>query len=83
MPATITLKNIPDDLYRRLKETAKVHHHHRSINGEVIVCLEQALLPTRLTGSEQIARARQLRSGLKPGDFKADEISRAIDQGRP
>ncbi|GAB4355928.1 MAG: hypothetical protein Kow0060_08250 [Methylohalobius crimeensis] len=81
MPATITLKNIPDDLYRRLKETAKAHH--RSINGEVIVCLEQALLPTRLTGSEQIARARQLRSGLKPGDFKADEISRAIDQGRP
>ncbi|MBN2700607.1 MAG: Arc family DNA-binding protein [Methylothermaceae bacterium] len=81
MPTTITLKNIPDDLYRRLKETAKAHH--RSINGEVIVCLEQALLPTRLTGSEQIARARQLRSGLKPGDFKADEISRAIDQGRP
>lgn len=81
MPTTITLKNIPDDLYRHLKETADAHH--RSINSEVIVCLERVLLPVRLTADERIARARQLRSGLKPGTFKADEIAEAIEQGRP
>ena len=81
MPTTITLKNIPDDLYRHLKEAADAHH--RSINSEVIVCLERVLLPVRLTADERLARARQLRSSLKPGKFKADEITKAIEQGRP
>ena len=81
MPATITLKNIPDDLYQRLKEAADAHH--RSINSEVIVCLERVLLPTRVTTAERLARARQLRSGLKPDQFKIDEIAMAIEQGRP
>lgn len=81
MPATITLKNIPDELYHCLKKAAETHH--RSINSEVIVCLERALLPTRLTADERLARARQLRSGLKPDRFKTDEIAKAIDQGRP
>lgn len=81
MPASITLKNIPDDLYQRLKETADAHH--RSINSEVIVCLERVLLPIRLTADERLARARQLRSDLKPDSFKADEIAKAIEQGRP
>lgn len=56
MPTIITLKNIPDDLYRRLKETADAHH--RSVNSEVIVCLERVLLPTRITADERLARAR-------------------------
>lgn len=81
MPATITLKNIPDDLYQRLRQAAEAHH--RSINSEVIVCLERLLLPTRITADERLARARQLRSGLKQDQFKADEIAKAIEQGRP
>ena len=81
MPATITLKNIPDDLYQRLKQAADAHH--RSLNSEVIVCLERVLLPARLTANERLARARQLRSGLKPDYFQADEIAKAIEHGRP
>jgi len=34
MPTTLTLKNIPDELYGRLKQAAEVHH--RSLNSEVI-----------------------------------------------
>ena len=63
MPTTITLKNIPDALYERLKEVAEIHH--RSLNMEVIACLEQALLPTRLSANERIARARNLRAELQ------------------
>ena len=81
MPATITLKNIPDDLYHRIKKAADAHH--RSINSEVIECLERVLLPTRITADERLVRARQLRSGLKPDKFKADEIAEGIEQGRP
>ncbi len=79
MPATITLKNIPDELYARLKEAAEAHH--RSLNSEVLACLERTLLPTRIGPDERLARARRLREGL-PG-FAADEIVGAIEQGRP
>lgn len=43
MPATITLKNIPDAIYEQLKQAAEAHH--RSLNSEVIACLETQLLP--------------------------------------
>jgi plasmid stability protein len=81
MPATITLKNIPDELYDRLKEVANIHH--RSINGEVIACLEQMLLPGRVSAKERIAKARQLRAGLEADKFDAQDIANAINQGRP
>jgi plasmid stability protein len=80
MPAAITLKNIPDDIYNRLKLVAEAHH--RSLNMEVIACLEQVLLPTRATAEQHLAGARRLRATLKPGKFKASEIARAIEQGR-
>ena len=48
MPTTLTLKNIPDDVYLRLKEQAKMHR--RSLNREVIVCLETVLTPTKVPG---------------------------------
>lgn len=39
--ATITLKNIPDRLYQRLKYFAKLHH--RSLNSEIIFNLEKSV----------------------------------------
>ena len=37
MSVTLTLKNIPEDVYRRLKLSAEAHR--RSLNSEAIVCL--------------------------------------------
>ena len=54
MPTTLTLKNIPDALYGRLKETADAHR--RSLNSEVIVCLESILLPQKISVEERLAR---------------------------
>ena len=39
--ATLTIKNIPDEVYEQLKQRAA--RHRRSVNSEVIVCLEQVL----------------------------------------
>lgn len=39
--AVLTIKNLPDDLYARLK--ARAQAHNRSLNREAITCLEQAL----------------------------------------
>ncbi len=79
--AAITLRNIPDDLYERLKRAAEAHH--RSINGEVIHCIELALRPRRLAAEERIARLRRLRRDIPAGAVDADDIRRAIADGRP
>lgn len=41
--ATLHVRNIPDDLYARLQELAKVEN--RSINAQVITLLQNALPP--------------------------------------
>jgi plasmid stability protein len=78
--ATITLKNIPDAIYAGLKDAAAAHH--RSINSEVIACLEKALLPATTGAEERLRRARLIRNRLDPVGFDATEIAGAIRQGR-
>ena len=46
MSTTLTLKNIPEAVYDRLKLAAQMHR--RSLNSEAIVCLESVLLPTKV-----------------------------------
>lgn len=81
MPTTLTLKNIPDDVYDRLKLAAQTHR--RSMNSEVIVCLEAVLLPHKLPITERLSRARELRSALPQGQFDATEMDALKRQGRP
>jgi len=78
--ATITLKGIPDDLYERLKRSAKAHH--RSLNSEVIACLERQLTPHVPSTDERLARARKLRAGVASAELDPQEIAEAIRQGR-
>ncbi len=80
MSITLTLKNIPEDVYKRLKLSAEAHR--RSLNSEAIVCLEAVLIPTRLPPSERLARARTLRAQLPQAKFKAPDIDAAKRQGR-
>lgn len=70
----LTLKNIPNDVYERLKASAELHR--RSINSEAIVCLETVLTPTKVTPAERIARARALRAELPTKKFKASDIDK-------
>lgn len=80
MATTLTLKNIPDEVYARLKRSAEVHR--RSMNSEAIVCLEAVLLPERVTPAERLARARELRAALSTAKFRARDIDRLKRQGR-
>ena len=80
MPTTLTLKNIPDAVYERLKAAAE--QHRRSMNSEAIVCLEAVLLPTQVAPAERLARARALRAALKPEKFLARDIDALKRQGR-
>ena len=80
MATSITLKNIPDHVYNSLRAAADAHH--RSLNGEIIACLEQSLLPANSSSQEHLAKARELRRALAPLTFSADDINDAIKQGR-
>lgn len=80
--ATITIKNIPDDLYDELKQAARAHH--RSINGEVIYCIEQTIRRRQredVAGLlEEIRAVRERNTRIYLTDEAIDE---AIDEGRP
>ena len=80
MPTTLTLKNIPDVVYERLKSAAEMHR--RSLNSEAIVCLEAVLLPTKLAPSERLARARELRAALPRQRFLTEDIDAVKREGR-
>ena len=79
--ATITVKGIPADLYERLKESARANR--RSINSEVIVCIERFVRTQEIEPEALIARARQLRE--KTGEYQITdrEFSEAKRMGRP
>jgi plasmid stability protein len=80
MPTTLTLKNIPDEIYERLRQSADLHR--RSLNSEAIVCLETVLAPTRIAPAQRLARARALRAELPQGKFRAKDIDVAKRAGR-
>ena len=81
MPTTLTLKGIPPELYERIRLSAQAHH--RSLNSEVIACLESLLSPVKVTAAEQLAAVRALRKRLDPKKFDHDEIDALKRQGRP
>jgi antitoxin FitA len=81
MPKTLTLKNIPDAVYERLKAVAETHR--RSLNSEAIVCLESVLLPTKMAPGERLARARELRAALPKEKFLVHDIDAAKRLDRP
>lgn len=78
---TITVKNIPDDLYVSLKRSAQANR--RSLNSEIIVCIERALRVRKIEVEAVLERARRLRektSGYVIGD---EEFTAAKVAGRP
>lgn len=79
--ATMTLKNVPEDLYEELKLRAE--RHRRSMNSEAIVCLERALRSENVDPEALLEGARELRSRI-PGVFVTDaDLRTARDFGRP
>lgn len=78
--ATLTIKNVPDELYEQLKRSAA--QHRRSINSEVIVCLEKALGSRRIDPEAFLAEVRAHRKTIS-GVFVTDEDLRAAkNEGR-
>jgi plasmid stability protein len=80
MPTNITIRDIPDEVYDKLKQQAELHH--RSINSEIIHYLQQMVQSHRPDPDEIITRAKKLKKQAK-GSLSIRQIQQAIDLGRP
>lgn len=77
--ANLTVKDISDDLYKKLKRRARANR--RSIAGETTLILERALGEQPYTEDELFERARSLRE--RTGIYLTEaERRKAVEQGR-
>jgi plasmid stability protein len=81
MMATLTIKNIPEKLRKRLKKSAA--QHRRSINGEAIICLEKVLVGNRVDPQDFLAQVRSLRARMPRVFVTERDLRVAKNQGRP
>lgn len=79
--ATLTVKNIPQPVVDRLKQRAAVHR--RSLNLEVIACLEATVQATPVDAEALLARIRGAR--VKPKAVRLTDrlLTRLKTAGRP
>ena len=77
MPASLSIKNVPEEIVARLKERAA--RHHRSLQGELMALLEEAVQPRRKSVRDLRKEIAEL--GLQtPGE--ALNMIREIRDGR-
>ncbi|KAA3658340.1 MAG: Arc family DNA-binding protein [Calditrichaeota bacterium] len=72
---TLTVKNIPDSLYEKLKEAAQ--RNNNSLNDEIIKRLECALNQNTSDSEDFLQKVRELRASIH-APLLTDEILRAI-----
>lgn len=78
--ATMTIKSIPDTLYALLK--AKAAENRRSLNSEVIVCLEESLTTLKNDRAQTLETIRQLRNKIKGVNLTDEFLQIAKNEGR-
>jgi plasmid stability protein len=77
--ATITVKNIPDDIYKLLKESAK--ENHRSINSEIILAIKMSIMRRPINVQANLERAREIRESISYY-ITDEELTQFKNEGR-
>jgi plasmid stability protein len=78
--ARLTIRNVPEKLHKRLKESAA--QHRRSVNSEVICCLEKVLVAHRVDPQEFLAEVDALRKRMPRMDLTEKFLRAAKNEGR-
>ncbi|MEE9493323.1 MAG: Arc family DNA-binding protein [Gammaproteobacteria bacterium] len=73
-------QNLPDNLYLQLKEAAQ--SHHRSLNSEILYCVERTLGTHKIDVSEHLKVARTFREKTAANPVTNDELTAAKNAGR-
>lgn len=79
--ATLTIKNIPEPLVKRLKQQAAAQH--RSLNFQVISYLEQMTQSVPVDADTLLARARAIRQVPKGPTLTDRLLNELKAAGRP
>ena len=77
--STITLKNVPPNVHIGIKKRAE--KHHRSINSEIVYCLERILGLAEDEVDDILARVEIAHKGIKI-TLKQSDIRNSINEGR-
>ena len=77
---TITVKNIPAEIYEKLKKSAETSH--RSINSEIIACIERSVRSQQIDPALLLANARKLRNKTTSHPITDSEFNQAKIAGR-
>lgn len=78
---TLSIKNIPTDLYEKIKESAR--EHRRSVNSEVIYYLERATRGRRIDPETFLARVEALQRQVSLSPLTDETLHQAKEEGRP
>lgn len=78
--ATVTIKNLPDDLYELIKKNAA--SNYRSINGEIIFRLERSLKQKK-EADKLLQRIENLQKTVQIPELTQDVLKKARETGRP
>lgn len=79
--ATVTVKNIPDQIYETLRALAV--EHRRSINSEIVHIIEKATRSTKVDPEAHLMAARRLREKTRACLATDQDLSAAKREGRP
>jgi len=77
---TFTVKNIPPNLYEKLKKSAELNR--RSINSEIIVCIERSVSSHQQDPDQLLLAARRFREKTSDYLISEDEFDQAKESGR-
>ncbi|MCC6500170.1 MAG: Arc family DNA-binding protein [Anaerolineales bacterium] len=78
---TITIKNIPEEIYERIKLQAKANR--RSVNREIISIFEHAVQKrTPMDVKEILERTRKIRELTAQYTISNEELTRWKEEGR-
>ena len=77
---SITVKRIPPKLYQQLKTTAAANH--RSLNSEMLFCLESTLQPRKPEPEALFRRLDALNAELQIPPLTQKMLDEAIKKGR-
>jgi len=77
---TLTIKNIPNDLYSELQRAAE--QHRKTISSHIIDCLK-AVMCQGTVAEKNLERIQQVRLEITSDLVTEEEIEQAINEGRP
>lgn len=79
--ATLTIRNVPAEVYEALTKQAK--RRHRSLNSEAIFQLESVLGRREMDVEEELESIRRFREKLTEIYVTEEDVNREKNRGRP